>query len=114
VAERRGQKLSKVNTSSLKEGEVIKEIEDGAAPIDLEWHGIQQDMKKVSADNVAAMTDMTDNQILLETYKALVKKNSSQFDRLIRLERQSLLLSAILASKANSPENIEHLKKLGE
>lgn len=114
VAERRGQKLSKVNTSSLKEGEVIKEIEDGAAPIDLKWHDIQQDMKKVSAENIAAMTEMTENQILLETYKALVKKNSAQFDRLIRLERQSLLLSAILAAKANSPENIEHLKKLGE
>lgn len=114
VAERRGQKLSTINTASIKDGEVVKETEDGAGPLDLKWHSVQKDMEKVSVGNIAELTKMTDNQLWLEMYKTLVKKNDAQFERMIRLERQSLLLSALVAAKANSPENIKHLKELSE
>ncbi|KDM90818.1 hypothetical protein EA58_13740 [Photobacterium galatheae] len=114
VAERRGQKLSGIPMSSIQQGEMIKEVEDGAGPLDLKWHQIQEDMNKVSPANIDQLTAMSDNQIWLEMYTTLVKKNEAQFERMIRLERQSLLLAALLAAEANDPENIEYLKRVGE
>ncbi len=110
VAERRGSKLGKTSTSSLPQGEVVKEAQDGAGALDLKWHEIQTDMDTVSPANIDKLTAMAENQIWIEMYKSLVKKNRAQFDRMIRLERQSLLLSTILASQVNSTENINYLK----
>lgn len=114
VAERRGQKLSGIPMSSIKSGTLIKEVEDGAGPLDLKWHQIQEDMDKVSPANIDKLTAMSDNQIWLEMYTTLVKKNEAQFDRRMRLERQSLLLASLLAAQANDPKNIEYMKRVGE
>ncbi|MCY9865131.1 hypothetical protein OTK49_21665 [Vibrio coralliirubri] len=114
VAERRGDKLSGISTSILKEGEVIKEAEDGAGALDLKWHDIQSDMDAVSPQNIDKLTAMSDNQIWLEMYKALVKKNETQYSRMLRLERQSLLVSSLLSAEVNDPENIEYMKKISK
>lgn len=114
VAERRGEKLSSMSTSILKEGEIVKEVEDGAGSLDLKWHDIQKDLDAVSAENIDKLTAMSDNQLWLEMYKSLVKKNEAQFNRMLRLERQSLLLAALLAAEVNDPENIEYMKKVSQ
>ena len=93
---------------------VVVEVEDGAGPLDLKWHQIQEDMDKVSPANIDKLTAMSDNQIWLEMYTTLVKKNEAQFHRRMRLELQSLLLASLVAAQANDPKNIEYMKRVGE
>ncbi|ELP6119027.1 TPA: hypothetical protein I7730_16365 [Vibrio vulnificus] len=110
IAERTGKKLSRVNLSNLKEGEIIKESDIGAGSLDIANHNIAKGRELVSPENISKLNDMTMKTLLDRMYEVRVEQNEQSFDELLILEKQLLLVSNMLAAEINSPENIEYMK----
>lgn len=109
----------------LKTGEpldpnnMLKESVSGAGWLDEISHTINQDYEKLVVDKTGDgnATSETLANMSAEGFKEMELKNLIQQNMLLlneysQDERKELLLSALLAQKANSRENIEYLEKL--
>lgn len=104
-----------------KAGEVIKEDINGAGYMDELADSINKDYQKViidaknkiagsaAAESLASMSSKKPEEWQLE---AIIKQNEVTLEQYHQGERIEALLSAILAQKANSPENIQYLEEL--
>lgn len=104
-----------------KVGEIIKEDINGAGYMDELADSINKDYQKViidaknkiagsaAAESLASMSSKKPEEWQLE---AIIKQNEVTLEQYHQGERIEALLSAILAQKANSPENIQYLEEL--
>lgn len=102
-------------------GEIVKEDINGAGYMDELADSINKDYQKViidgknkiagsaAAESLSSMSSKKPEEWQLE---AIIKQNEVTLEQYHQGERIEALLSAILAQKANSPENIKYLEDL--
>lgn len=116
-----GKNMNPYNKVDGVVGEVIKEDINGAGYMDELADSINKDYEKVivdaknkiagsaAAESLSSMSSKKPEEWQLE---AIIKQNEVTLEQYHQGERIEALLSAILAQKANSPENIKYLEDL--
>lgn len=116
-----GENMNPFNKIDGKVGKIIKEDINGAGYMDELADSINKDYEKVIVDaknkiagsaaseSLASMSSKKPEEWQLE---AIIKQNEVTLEQYHQGERIEALLSAILAQKANSPDNIKYLENL--
>ncbi|CAH7380455.1 conserved exported hypothetical protein [Vibrio chagasii] len=113
IAERRGTVLSSIDITGESPDYLIKEREDGAGSLDRLRFKIDENIDKFSGENIEKVAEMSEKALLVETVQQMLFQNSLAYEELLRLEKQELLLSTLLAQEVNSPENRSYLQNEG-
>lgn len=116
-----GKNMNPFNNIDGVAGELVKEDINGAGYMDELADSINKDYEKVivdaknkiagsaAAESLSSMSTKKPQEWQLE---AIIKQNEVTLEQFHQGERIEALLSAILAQKANSPENIKYLENL--
>lgn len=107
LAARRGATLSKVNATGT--ATTVKESEDGAGDLDKLSYKVLESMKRFSPENAGDLAAVSDKELVIAMIKEQGTENEILFKEILALERQELLLAALLANEVNSPANIKQL-----